>query len=487
MAGSAPLAGAHANPAPAPVPAAGAPAAADPAGAPAPADPASAPAGNPAPATPATPPLGTSLMHRDMNSSDSVPWSGPGQGQAVKWSVPGGSCSTVFQGTDGMPIGLCTRYLGRNLTPITPSVTLFDPDTAQPLTTLELEKHGLLGGVYGYLDEQGRVVLAEGHDILRIGHHKDADGWKLTVDERTPLGDIGTDASLAGLVPDGAGRTWFATEDAVVGSVEGSGPDATVRTRRVGTEPDEKIANGLTPRPNGVSVLTTHRLYEVGADADGTPAVRWQRDYDRGSARKPGQLSWGSGSTPTFFGPDDSRVAIVDNADGRPNLMVMDAATGEDVCTMPAFETSGQGTENSVIAHGDSLWVPSTYGFAYPPMAVDGPASPASAPFTGGLTKIDLVRDASGEHCVRQWEKPEARLSTLPMMTTEDNRIWSFTTDPGRSEVSLLGLDAATGEEVVRRPVGRLPFDEPMELTGMIAPNGDMWQATATRMVKIEK
>lgn len=73
------------------------------------------------------------------------------------------------------------------------------------------------------------------------------------------------------------------------------------------------------------------------------------------------------------------------------------------------------------------------------------------------------------------------------MMTTEDNRIWSFTTDPGRSEVSLLGLDAATGEEVVRRPVGRLPFDEPMELTGMIAPNGDMWQATATRMVKIEK
>ncbi|MDN8579759.1 hypothetical protein [Corynebacterium bovis] len=29
-------------------------------------------------------PLGTSLMHRDMNSSDSVPWSGPGQGQAVK-------------------------------------------------------------------------------------------------------------------------------------------------------------------------------------------------------------------------------------------------------------------------------------------------------------------------------------------------------------------------------------------------------------------
>lgn len=66
MAGSAPLAGAHANPAPAPDPAAGAPAPA-------------APAGNPA-----TPPLGTSLMHRDMNSSDSVPWSGPGQGQAVK-------------------------------------------------------------------------------------------------------------------------------------------------------------------------------------------------------------------------------------------------------------------------------------------------------------------------------------------------------------------------------------------------------------------
>lgn len=93
-----------------------------------------------------------------------------------------------------------------------------------------------------------------------------------------------------------------------------------------GEEP-EAVANGLVGRPSGVSVLTTHALYEVRFE-DGEIGVVWRTAYDRGSARKPDQLSWGSGTTPTFFGPDGARGAIVDNADQFPNLLVLSAETG---------------------------------------------------------------------------------------------------------------------------------------------------------------
>ncbi|WQD13744.1 MAG: hypothetical protein U1U88_002093 [Lawsonella clevelandensis] len=67
-----------------------------------------------------------------------------------------------------MTIALCTKYVGlqHGITPIAPTVVLMDPRTAQPLATWELHKNGLLGGVYGYLDEQDRVVMTEGNKLL---------------------------------------------------------------------------------------------------------------------------------------------------------------------------------------------------------------------------------------------------------------------------------------------------------------------------------
>lgn len=432
---------------------------------------------------------GTALMHRDLGSTDSVPWSGPGASPSVDFSVPGGACSTVFQGADGMPVALCTRYLGteHGLTPVAPSVVLFDPATARPVASLELRKTGLLGGVYGYLDGEDRLVVAEGHAILRIAHVLEDGRWTLQVEKRTELPDLGTDAAIAGLSPDENGRTWFATEDAVTGYLDDTGADPTVRTVALGTDTPggETIANGLTPRRDGVSVLTSHGLHDVRADAAGDPTVAWSRTYDRGSARKPGQLSWGSGTTPTFFGTGAERVAIVDNADASPNLLVLDAATGDTVCSLPAFDQAGPGTENSLLADGDSLWIPSTYGYDYPDLAVDGESVPQDADFRGGLTRVDLQKDASGrERCVRQWETDTA-LDTLPELTREDGTIWALSRGDDDRTVSVVGVDADSGRETSRTPVGILPFDQPMQLTGMIAPDGTLWQATATRMLKV--
>ncbi|MET9202360.1 hypothetical protein [Gordonia sp. NPDC003585] len=451
--------------------------------------------GSPAHAVPVAPvpltglgPTGTSLMHGDLWSTDSTPWRGPGRtGHVVASSVPGGACAATFIGSDGLPVSLCTRFVGTK--PVgfaVPSVTLFDPHTAAPLAHLELAKGGLLGGVYGYLDDRNRVVVADGsNSILRVAHRRIAQGWQVYVDDRIDVSStIPAGDAITGLAPDLQGRIWFATTRGVVGTVGRSGRVAATALPR-----GEQLGNGLSIRAGGASILTTHALYEMTAGADGRPRVVWRRAYDRGTARKPGQLTWGSGTTPTYFGPDGDRwVAIVDNADGKPNLLVYQSDTGNVVCRMPAFGSSGQGTENSIIAWGDSLVIPSTYGYQYPPMAVDGPSKPGSAGFVGGATRVDVT--AGG--CHRVWENRD-RIATLPRLSRADGLIYALGYGPYRPGIQQVGpiylvaTDFATGLRVVTRKVGDGPIDEPLELTGTISRDGALWQATIGRMLKIAR
>ena len=59
------------------------------------------------------------------------------------------------------------------------------------------------------------------------------------------------------------------------------------------------------------------------------------------------------------------------------------------------------------MAWGNSLVIPSTYGYQYPPMAVQGPSDPADAPFVGGATRNhvaynDYKVDNSGRSAI-EW------------------------------------------------------------------------------------
>ncbi len=428
----------------------------------------------------------TSLMHGDAASTDSTGLPGPGRGgHLAASSVPGGVCAATFVGTDGYPVSLCTAYVAG--TPpqfATPVVTLFHPKTAQVLAKLPLAKGGLLGGVYGYLDERNRVVVADGTGaILHVGHHRTSKGWRLTVDRRVDVSKELRGDGVTGLAPDFDGRVWFASTHGVIGTVDRSGRVGATRLPK-----GEALGNGLSVRRSGASILTTHALYEMRAGADGVPRTVWRRAYDRGEARRPGQLTWGSGTTPTYFGPGgDGWVAIVDNA-RVPRLWVLDSDTGAPVCSLRAFTSSPQGTENSPMAWGDSLVIPSTYGFAYPPMAVTGASKPGAAPFRGGMTRIDVV----GGRCTRVWETRTDRMATLPRLSRADGLIHGLAYGPYHGgpqqlgPVDYVGISFATGKRIVTRTVGDAPIDEPMQLTGMIGPGGVLWQGTVTRMLKIK-
>lgn len=471
--------------------------------------------------TPASPPglgpAGTSTVHGDVASTDTVPGRGPGANPAVVGALTGATCSTVFIGSDGLPVALCTSYVGLNPpAPLAPTVRLFHPDTAAVLAEVQLAKGALLGGVYGYLDDRDRVVVADGNRrLLAVGHERAPDGtWRMTVDVLADLSaGVPAGDAVTGLSPAFDGRVWFATSGGVVGTVRPGDDD---EPRTLALPAGERITNGLTIRPGGASVITTRALYEIDLRGDGVPVVRWRHGYEVGPARKPGLLSHGSGTTPTYFGPDDSLVAINDDA-AHPDLIVLRRADGSEVCRMPAFATTlapgsaapdgvliegPAATENSIIAFGDALVLVNTYGYEYPPFAVDGPAVPASAPYTGGMTRIDLRADGT---CGRAWTSL-SRTASLPKLTTSDGLIHALAYGPGLPPVSSLPVqlqgwtqkvgpvdvtstDVETGREVMRSFVGVAPLDEPMELTGTIAARGDapgvMWQPTLTRMLRI--
>ncbi|MGW1738659.1 hypothetical protein ACWCPQ_07575 [Nocardia sp. NPDC001965] len=433
-------------------------------------------------------PAGTSLIHGDLASTDSTGLAGPGPaGRLVASSVPGGACSATFVASDGMPLALCTGFVG--ITPpqvAVPTVQLFDPVSATPLASVQLTKGGLLGGVYGYLDGGDRVVVADGAGAIdKVAHRRTPDGrWELFVDERIDIaGSIPAGDAITGVAPDYQGRIWFATTGGVIGTVDSTGRIASTRL------PDgEKLTNGLSVRPAGTSVLTTRALYEMRATDSGTPEVVWRRAYEAGTVRKPGQLGPGSGTTPTYFGPGgDDWVAIVDDAP-RPQLIVYRADDGSQVCRTPAFEASGQGTENSPMAWGNSLVIPSTYGFGYPPQATSGPSDPPNAAFTGGMTRIDV----SESGCRRVWETTD-RMASLPRLSRADGLIYGLSYGPlppggGIQQVGPVyytAVDFGSGEPRARREVGAAPLDEPLQLTGTIGPDRSYWQATVGRMLRI--
>lgn len=434
------------------------------------------------PPNPFVGPAGTATMHGDSESSDTTPHPGPGAGAVEARYVPlGAACPTVLAGRDGYPMVLCTSIADRS-----PTVYLLDSDTGLPLATLRLTAGELLGGVYAYLDHQDRMVVVDGSgDLLRIGHGRnEAGAWTLSVVSRTPVAATG----VVALAPDWDGRVWFATAGGVAGFVE---PDAG-RTRTIELGAGERVANSISTAPEGVAVATDRALYLLAAGSGGEPGVLWRRAYDRGPARKPGQLSWGTGATPTFFGPrtGSESLTITDNAHPRPNLLVHDTRTGRQVCAVPVLPGAVDGTENSPVAYGRAVYVASTYGYPYPAYPEGaGPSEPESAPFSGGMTRVDVRADGTG--CDLRWHSP-VRSAAVPRMSLADGLLYTITrTGPAGADTTELdsyaatAVDPGTGAVLGSSAVGATSAVDTLQTVGTFLPDAVGFQGTLTGVLRI--
>ncbi|WP_054811631.1 hypothetical protein [Nocardia arizonensis] len=445
-----------------------------------------------APPNPYLGPPGTATMHGDAGSSDATALPGPGLGPHPVTAYPlAAACPTLLQGHDGIVVALCTSIADR-----APNVLLIEPDGSGPIGTssaaMGLAKGSLLGGVYAYLDRDDRLVLVDGERaLIRVGHARDERGrWRLSVDSRIDLSAaIPQGDNVTGLVADWSGTVWFATGGGVVGAVNPSGAVSTVALPA-----GERVANSISSAPGGeVAVATTHALYEFRADAAGAPRQLWRAPYDRGPGRKPGQLGWGTGSTPTYFGPYTGAeyLTIVDNAADRVRVLVYRSGDiaiggGRSICELPLPGPAGSGSENSPIGIGRSVFVSSTYGYPYPAVPDDaGPALPPAAPFAGGMARVDV--DDHG--CDIVWDN-EVRSAAVPHVSTADGYLYTITRVGTADTTPLDGyastvLDPDTGAVLGYQPLPGTVVDDPIQMSALIAADGRIWQGTVTGILRI--
>ena len=225
------------------------------------------------------------------------------------------------------------------------------------------------------------MVATTDRRILAI-ETSDADGDPdLTTDHAYDLTDVvPKDDCLIALMPDWDGRIWFATMDGLVGAVDPRSGEAQV------LDLGEEIANSLAVDEQGVYVVTVEAQYRLSADRSGKPAVDWRAAYDRGSEQKPGQLSQGSGTTPTLLG--DDLLAITDNAEPKMHVLFLRRDTGEEVCSAAVFGDDASATDNSLIAVGPAaVVVENNHGYSGPLSTFLGRATDP------GLARVDVVGD----------------------------------------------------------------------------------------------
>lgn len=438
-------------------------------------------AGPVAPHDPWAGPDGTATMHGDPESSDSTPYAGPGAHAApgVATMLPA-VCPTILAGSDGLLQALCTEYADQ-----APSLYLIDPATGAVLVRRHLSKGSLLGGVYAYIDAHNRLVTVDGGSgsVVLIAHHRTATGWYTHTEAqiRIPFTRIcgsATCDAVATVAPDTRGNVWFATAGGRAGFT--SLRTRTVAARALGQH--ETVANSISTAALGTAVTTDHATYLL-RDANGHVAIVWRRAYDRGPARKPGQLSWGSGATPTFFGPatGSDYVAITDNAVPLEHLLVYNARTGTTVCTAPIFGQGNSGTENSPIGFNRSVYVASTYGYAYPSGA-SGTSQPLAARFVGGLQGFQVPR--SGSTCVLQWTNPVAS-AAVPRLSRAEKVIYTVERGAGGLTWNLVRINAVTGHTESSTPLGAGPQADTLQMVGTILPNRTLIQGTITGFVTV--
>lgn len=442
---------------------------------------------------------GAATMHSDTYSSDTTPLVGPlgnGSGAVQSKSIAlAAACPTSLIRSDGHPLVLCTNMFGLN-----PVVQILNKNTGLSMAKLNLPAGSLLGGVYAYLDNQDRLVMVDGqHNLVRVKAWIDVSRiikrWKVSIDESVSLTSAVNDHcggdcdSVVSINAGGQGDIWFASKQGVVGIYDTN--NGSIKTVKLAE--GEEVHNSFSNTSEGkAGIATNEALYLVNRE-EGQPVIQWRVAYDSGSHRKPGQLSKGTGATPTFFGPGNGSeyLMITDNHDVQASLLVYKTNTAELICQYPLFEAGASGTENSAIGIGHSVIVASTYGYPYPKVPDGVPAAvPAKADFAAGMARIDLHQDESG--CQLVWEN-KLRSAAVPKLSTADNLIYTVERR-GLMNKAKAGLadsfyftsvDPDTGATLYQKRIGGGFFSDTLQMAGNIGEEQVYWQGTVGGMIRI--
>jgi hypothetical protein len=419
---------------------------------------------------------GAASARGDAWSTGASSWAGPAGLQPDVDTAWYGleQCATLALDSRDRLVGLCGDREGRSL-------HVIDPDTMRPLATKRLpapeDGDDDVCGSHAYLDAGDRAVVATSDRRVLAVSTADADGEPdLTTARSYDLGAVVPDDDcLVALLPDWAGRIWWATQDGRVGTIAPDSGD--LRVLDLGEEVAESFS---TDETGGTYLVTTQALYRLAVDGTGTPTVDWRTAYDRGTERKTGQATRGSGTAPTLL--DGGVVAFTDNAEPRMHVVMVERSTGAEICRAAVFEDGASATDAALAGLGSGVVVTNTHGYAGPLRTLLGRGT------TGGLARVDVPADRSTAECPVRWTSDVVAPSGAPRVSLETGLVYAYTKRPtwwGVSAWYLTGIDVRTGRAMfaVRTGTGMLLDDDRAALT--LAPDGTAYVATLGGMVRV--
>ncbi|WP_332644317.1 hypothetical protein [Aeromicrobium sp.] len=433
------------------------------------------------PRHPGLAPNGNSSMHNDGWASDAYPGPGPlGKDPEVDSSWYGiKECATLAFDSRERIIALCGAVSG-------PVMHIIDPDSMDPVDTLELPARtgttgkkpweDLCGGAYFYLDDQDTAFVGTTVRTIRVVSTADADGDpRLKVERTIDLTDaVPKDDCVIALMPDWNGDgTWFVSRHGRVGHAGTDSPPKVLDLK-------EDISNSVSVDEDGLYVVTDGAFYKLAIDAAG-PKILWRTGYRNSGIDKSGQLSPGSGTTPTVL--PSGLVAITDNAEPRMHVQFYDAEDGSLVCEVSVFGKGESSTDNSLVAVGEaSVVVENNYGNNHPLSAALG------RDFPGGFARVDAVGSGVDRECKVAWVNDEIGPSTVPKVSLANGLVYSYTVEPNRWGVAawyVTAMSAATGktEYSVRTGTGTMFNNHGAPIT--LSPDGSLYVPTLTGMVRV--
>jgi hypothetical protein len=431
----------------------------------------------PVPQHPFLSPNGTSSMHNDAYSTDAYEVSGPlGRNLSVTSRSYGvRECATMTFDSRGRIEALCGGLEGFTM-------MLIDPETLEPISELTMPGRDatsgrnpltdICGGTYFFLDGDDRAfATTTTSEVWEVRQTPDDDLEKV---RSWPLAShLPEDDCLVAVAPDWHGRVWFFSQGGTVGTLD----RATGRVATLSLGVGEEIVNSVSAdEAGGVYAVSTHAAYRFEADGRGGPSVSWRRSYDRGSTKKPGMLSQGSGTSPTLLGR--RWVAIADNAEPRSRILVYDRRTGARHCRVPVLARGASTTENSLVAAGRSFIIENNYGYEGPHSTIFGRST------TPGVARMLLRRDG----CRVAWTSSETAPTSVPKASHGNGLLYVYTKPPREDGIDawyLTAIDIRSGKTVWSRLTGTGTQWNNHYAAIYLGPDGTAYVATLAGLVRV--
>lgn len=434
----------------------------------------------PVPQNPHLAPNGRSSMHNDAYSTDAYAVSGP-TGRALKMrsaSYGVRECATIAFDSRDRIVGLCGGLEGFTM-------MVIDPVTLRAISQLQVSQRDfstganpltdICGGTYFFLDAQDRAFATTTRSSIAEVSVTAAGGlvkgreWPLA--GHLPQGDC-----LVATGVDWSGRLWWFSQQGVVGTLDRA--SGAVHALALGE--GEGIFNSIsTDETGGVYVVSTHQTYRLDADPQGVPQVSWAIPYDRGSVKKPGMLSQGSGTSPTLIG--ERWIAIADNADPQSKVIVYDRRQGVTDrlhCSIPVLQSGASTTENSLVAAGNSLIIENNYGYAGVQSTLLGKST------TPGVSRVMIEDDG----CHVAWTNSTVAPTSVPKASLGNGLVYVYSKPPRQDLLDawyVTAIDIRTGATAWSRLTGTGIQWNNHYAAIYLGPDGALYVATLVGLIRL--